>query len=264
MARRRELTSPGRATAGRAAAETHMVGALLPVMEAFVAGVRRDALAALRAPLLLAAGPKRRARLSDPFTLLAVQQRWQVSTTAMTVWVNEFLRTPEQLVADHLDGMLARLADSTLPLDVYTSVRDVLLAGQAGAWSTDDMEAALADALSMDTPAATRTAADTIEPVGFSFRDEAMKLLRTEATGAFNVGRIGQARQDGFGFKKWVAHHDKHTRATHLDASGQTVPVSQDFIVGGAAMAYPGDPKGPFRETVNCRCSTVAVDQPSN
>jgi hypothetical protein len=36
--------------------------------------------------------------------------------------------------------------------------------------------------------------------------------------------------------------------------SGTQIPVSQAFIVGGAAMMYPGDPSAPLDETANCRC----------
>jgi hypothetical protein len=49
-------------------------------------------------------------------------------------------------------------------------------------------------------------------------------------------------------------HHDAVTRPTHLAADGQTVRIGTPFIVGGFALAYPGDPLGPIQETAGCRC----------
>ena len=40
---------------------------------------------------------------------------------------------------------------------------------------------------------------------------------------------------------------DKRTRDTHVVADGQRVPVGSQFIVGGAELAFPGDPSGPPR-----------------
>jgi len=254
--------SPGRATAARAALEREMLAALTPAFAAFVRGVRADAVAALNAPVLLASGPKRRARLSDPFTLASVETRWQATISAMTVWVNEFLRTPETQVQDYLTGLAARLAWHDLPMEVFSSVREVLLQSQAAVWTQAETTAALSDALSLDTGAVTRTALDTVETSGFSFRSVMERLLRTEATAMFNVVQLGAVRDSGHGFKKWVAHHDKRTRPTHLEASGQVVPNAQDFLVGGYALAYPGDPKGPAHETASCRGVTVAADRP--
>jgi hypothetical protein len=33
------------------------------------------------------------------------------------------------------------------------------------------------------------------------------------------------------------------------------VVLGDTFSVGGASMAYPGDPSGPPKEVVNCRCT---------
>ncbi len=59
--------------------------------------------------------------------------------------------------------------------------------------------------------------------------------------------------------KRWVTKRDKKVRETHNHADGQTVPVNESFIVGGAFMMYPGDRTAPVEETANCRCVMVAV-----
>ena len=47
---------------------------------------------------------------------------------------------------------------------------------------------------------------------------------------------------------------------SHRAANGQTVGIHEDFIVGGAALAFPGDPAGPPEEVINCRCVSVPVE----
>jgi len=55
--------------------------------------------------------------------------------------------------------------------------------------------------------------------------------------------------------RTWVAHHDSHTRPTHIKADGQTVAGDKSFTVGGFLLRYPSDPLGPPQETCNCRCT---------
>lgn len=58
-------------------------------------------------------------------------------------------------------------------------------------------------------------------------------------------------------WKTWVAQGDDRTRDSHAAANGQRVLDFEYFNVGGAALAYPGDPGGPAEEVVNCRCELV-------
>lgn len=59
--------------------------------------------------------------------------------------------------------------------------------------------------------------------------------------------------------KTWVTVGDKRVRPTHRAASGQRRDIDEPFIVGGAALMYPGDMSlgAPIRETAGCRCSAV-------
>ena len=55
--------------------------------------------------------------------------------------------------------------------------------------------------------------------------------------------------------RTWVTARDERVRETHRAAGGQVRGINEPFIVGGAQMRYPGDPQGPARETIQCRCA---------
>ena len=97
---------------------------------------------------------------------------------------------------------------------------------------------------------------------GIAARAEA--ILRTELTRLYNglkfdqIMSLGQ-QYPGIGIKKWWdATDDKRTRISHRAVQRETepnpIPMNKPFIVGGAKMFYPGDPRGPAGEVVNCRC----------
>lgn len=93
----------------------------------------------------------------------------------------------------------------------------------------------------------------------------ATTIARTEVISAYNgAATLGAvtAPSDVVAGQEWIATRDSRTREAHAAADGQTVAVGQPFDVGGASLAYPGDPNGGARNTVNCRC-TVAFLTPS-
>jgi uncharacterized protein with gpF-like domain len=49
-------------------------------------------------------------------------------------------------------------------------------------------------------------------------------------------------------------------RPDHAKVDGQRVRMDHSFTVGGVAMRYPRDPKGPANQVINCRC--VAIYSP--
>jgi len=61
--------------------------------------------------------------------------------------------------------------------------------------------------------------------------------------------------------KRWVSTNDERTRSSHAAANGQTVDMSEDFIVGGAEMGFAGDSKGGAKNVINCRCVIVYADE---
>lgn len=95
--------------------------------------------------------------------------------------------------------------------------------------------------------------------------NRATVVARTETMGALNAGR-----QDAFAAvadeldvpfeQMWVATLDRRVRPTHRSADGQRVPAGQPFVVGGASLRFPGDPLGPGKEVIQCRCTTILLE----
>lgn len=52
--------------------------------------------------------------------------------------------------------------------------------------------------------------------------------------------------------KQWDATLDGHTRDSHVAVDGQIRELDEEF---GNGLMFPGDPRGPAAEVVNCRCS---------
>lgn len=88
-------------------------------------------------------------------------------------------------------------------------------------------------------------------------------IARTEVHAAVNAGKL--AGDSGLGRygpveKIWLsAGFDSRTRETHLAADGQYVPIDEAFVVGGSSLMFPGDPSGPAREVINCRCTYLRL-----
>lgn len=97
-------------------------------------------------------------------------------------------------------------------------------------------------------------------------------IARTESHGARNFAAhmTMQRFESAYGVppgvmrKEWQATGDTRTRHTHDVADGQVVGFSDPFIVGGFALAFPGDPTGPPQEVINCRCAPLAVFDPED
>ena len=97
-------------------------------------------------------------------------------------------------------------------------------------------------------------------------RVQAARIARTETHNAasFASHTYNKKTADELDIKmmkKWVAVADERTRTAHVEANGQTVPMDEDFTIGGAKMEYAGDPKGGAKNVVNCRCVIVYVDE---
>jgi uncharacterized protein with gpF-like domain len=97
-------------------------------------------------------------------------------------------------------------------------------------------------------------------------RSRGTLIARTEVVGASNeiaMDRAQFAARTGLAlWKTWLATSDTRTRPDHVHANGQTVPLDQDFTVGGFAMAHPGDGSAPAREVCNCRCTVIFSESP--
>jgi hypothetical protein len=106
------------------------------------------------------------------------------------------------------------------------------------------------------------------------WRNRPTVVARTETMGALNSGRLGAFREVSFDLgepfeKGWLAtttgRAAERTRPTHRAAdigtpvTGQRVPLSQSFIVGGFPAMTPGSPELPAHEAIQCRCTMIIL-----
>lgn len=98
--------------------------------------------------------------------------------------------------------------------------------------------------------------------MGDRIRSSAETIARTETVSAFSAARTAGFQQSGVvEGEEWLAALDERTRETHVAAHGQVVALGQDFIVGGATGPGPGLIRK-ASESINCRCTTLAVLKP--
>lgn len=94
----------------------------------------------------------------------------------------------------------------------------------------------------------------------------ARTIARTELHAAAGYAQHQEAERAaqtyGIAFRKeWRATHDARVRKSHAAANGQRVAIAASYIVGGAALRFPGDPLGPGREVINCRCVSIFIPE---
>jgi hypothetical protein len=91
------------------------------------------------------------------------------------------------------------------------------------------------------------------------YKWQALRIARTETTSASGLSAIKTAEHSDLEMtKEWISVTDNRTRNDHRIENGQIVDLKDPFIMSsGVLMQYPGDPKAPANEVINCRC-TVA------
>ena len=90
---------------------------------------------------------------------------------------------------------------------------------------------------------------------GFSkYRSATIARTETHNAASFANHRIAQTQNLPNQKKRWLATQDERSSPSHLAVGGTTIPIEEDFIVGGARMGYAGDPRGGARNVINCRC----------
>jgi len=84
----------------------------------------------------------------------------------------------------------------------------------------------------------------------------AMTIARTEVTAINNFSMLEAVQQQDLNLhKKWLPALDEKTREWHaVMIDYGSIPLEDDFIVGGEAMSFPGDPRGSAENVINCRC----------
>ena len=89
---------------------------------------------------------------------------------------------------------------------------------------------------------------------------EANRIARTEINRADNEYRFNDIMDnDLIDYVKWHANIDEKTRDSHEHVNGEIVRKGELFSNG---LRFPGDPNGPAKEVMNCRCSIVPYIPP--
>lgn len=172
-------------------------------------------------------------------------------------------------LAHAVDNPLTLIVDQPLDVEAYLQQAVNRLVGIGNElWSNAHVSLAEGIALGESQPKLAQRIRDAIgvtEP-------RARVIARTESHGARNFAAhmTMQRFESAYGVppgvmrKEWQATEDTRTRHTHDVADGQVVGFSEPFIVGGYALAFPGDPTGPPQEVINCRCAPLAVFDPED
>ena len=89
------------------------------------------------------------------------------------------------------------------------------------------------------------------ETYGGIKKSRAGLIARTEVHNSTQYGTMEGYKQGGLTTKIWVAVLDSATRDTHAMVDGEEKPLNVPFSNG---LMFPGDPRGPAGEVINCRC----------
>lgn len=94
-----------------------------------------------------------------------------------------------------------------------------------------------------------------------AFRAATIARTETHNASQFAVQQVGFYIEETLQtevMKAWVHAEDERTRIAHAEMDANDwIPIRQDFIVGGEAMEYAGDPSASPENVINCRCVIV-------
>jgi hypothetical protein len=153
-------------------------------------------------------------------------------------------------VVGYLASVENRLRD--VDNEVYNQVAQTVTLGTQEGWSIPRTASEIGQVLSPDNPI---------------WRNRATVVARTETIGALNAGRtdsfeaIADAVPELRFEQQWLATLDHRVRDTHRRADGQRRAMGRTFDVGTAELRFPGDPRGPAKEVIQCRCTTILVEE---
>jgi len=97
-------------------------------------------------------------------------------------------------------------------------------------------------------------------------RNRVRTIAETEGHRAGNaaIELIGNAFGDR-GWKQWQTRKDGRVRPSHRAVRNVVKHTGETFKVGDSQLLHPGDPNGPAKEVINCRCYLrVTARRPRN
>lgn len=125
----------------------------------------------------------------------------------------------------------------------------------------DEVVRALAEGMGADEDVAAlaRRVRDRLEGVADW---KALQIAQTTGTGAFEASQMEAYRQAGVDRVRWMSQRDGRVRETHRVGTGVDGEEARLGTAFSNGCRFPGDPEGPLREVVNCRCTSLAVIDP--
>lgn len=198
-------------------------------------------------------GGKREARLS-PADLAAIFQRPR--------WVREFREAMRKALTPVMADAAKYVGESTggkaMSANDPAAIRFLMRSSQRFAEQVNEttwreLQDGLAESMKAGAPLP--DLAKMVDRImGDRIRSSAEAIARTETLRAWNGGSVIVAKATGLELDKtWVSALDERVRDHHRAAHGQTVPIDEDFTVGGEQGSAPGDfPSA--SNVVNCRC----------
>lgn len=90
----------------------------------------------------------------------------------------------------------------------------------------------------------------------YTSEDRAELIAENEAGTIMNHEEFIENLAQGKMRKMWISSGDSHTRHSHMEMDGETIDITEPFIVNGSQMMYPRDTSlgADGDEIVNCRC----------
>lgn len=89
-----------------------------------------------------------------------------------------------------------------------------------------------------------------------------LAIAQTETGIMYGTARQEGMEQAGVSNKQWLTSGGDTVRPEHAAANRQIVGVNDAFNVGGELLRFPGDPNGSPGNIINCRCVSIATEDP--
>jgi SPP1 gp7 family putative phage head morphogenesis protein len=148
---------------------------------------------------------------------------------------------PSKRTLDRLTSRANQLAGEVLQT-TYDQVKDVMREGILVGESIPDIAQRIDQVLRDRNP------------------QRATVIARTEVVSAYNGAVYDAGTLNGLIVAyQWIATNDGRTRPSHRHADNQIQLPGQPFQVGSAQLMYPGDPNGPAKEIIQCRCTVAPL-----